>query len=91
MVTYTQEDELLLEDLVTVEESRLVIYNDAVNTFDHVIDSLISVCGHEPMQAEQCTIIIHYKGKCEVKMGEFEKLEPMCVALHDRGLNAEIQ
>ncbi|MFM9986654.1 MAG: ATP-dependent Clp protease adaptor ClpS [Flavobacteriales bacterium] len=91
MSTYTQEDELLLEDVVTVEESRLVIYNDDVNTFDHVIDSLISVCGHDPLQAEQCTLIIHYKGKCEVKMGNYDKLEPMCVALHDRGLSAEIQ
>lgn len=91
MSTYTELDELLLEETVTVEEKKLVIFNDEVNTFDFVINSLIDVCNHEILQAEQCTLIIHYKGKCAVKNGEFDKLEPMCVALLDRGLSAEIQ
>ncbi len=87
----TELDEIL--DLVTeeIEEKKIVLFNDEVNTFDFVIESLINVCGHEPIQAEQCTVIVHFKGKCEVKQGSFEKLEPMCTALLDRGLTAEIQ
>lgn len=81
----TQGVELLVDQL------DLVIYNDDVNTFDHVIESLIKVCRHSVEQAEQCTWIIHYNGKCQVKRGEFEKLEPMCVALLDRGISAKIQ
>ena len=56
-----------------------------------MIDSLISVCEHTPEQAEQCTMLIHYKGKCTVKEGEFEKLKPMCEAILDRGIQANIQ
>ena len=85
----TLEEELAVETLVG--KLDLVVYNDDVNTFDHVIESLIKVCKHEVTQAEQCTWIIHYNGKCQVKHGSFEKLEPMCTALLDRGINAEIQ
>jgi ATP-dependent Clp protease adaptor protein ClpS len=83
------EDYLLVEQLVSQRD--LVVFNDDVNTFDHVIESLVKVCEHETHQAEQCTWIIHYNGKCQVKRGEFEKLEPMCVALLERGITAEIQ
>lgn len=86
--TFVEEEVMLLEE--KVETRRLVLFNDDVNTFDHVIESLIDVCGHEPVQAEQCTVIVHYNGKCAVKEGEFDKLEPMCTALLDRGLSAEI-
>jgi len=82
-------EELVLEELI--EKKDLIIYNDDFNTFDHVIDSLIKVCKHENNQAEQCTWLIHYKGKCQVKRGEYEKLEPMCTALLDRGITAEIE
>ena len=82
-------DELMVEELVGQRD--LIVFNDDFNTFDHVIDSLIKVCKHEPMQAEQCTYIIHYNGKCQVKRGEYEELEPMCTALLDRGITAEIQ
>ena len=87
----TQEaiDEQLVELLV--DQKELVVFNDNVNTFDFVIESLIKVCEHEPVQAEQCTMIVHYKGKCGVKRGDWESLEPMCVALLDRGITAEIQ
>jgi ATP-dependent Clp protease adaptor protein ClpS len=77
-------------EVVEVDEKSLMLYNDDVNTFDHVIDSLVQICGHERLQAEQCAMIVHFKGKCSVKNGTFEKLEPMCVALLDRGLSAEI-
>ena len=73
-----------------ISQRDLIIFNDDFNTFDFVIESLISVCQHEVHQAEQCTIIIHYKGKCQVKCGTYEELEPMCTALLDRGITAEI-
>jgi len=81
---------------VAIEEKikpghRIIIYNDDVNTFDHVISSLVEVCDHTEMQAEQCSLLIHFKGKCDVKSGDFEKLRPLCEALLDRGLNAEIE
>jgi ATP-dependent Clp protease adaptor protein ClpS len=74
-----------------IEQRDLIVYNDDVNTFDHVIESLIKVCKHDTIQAEQCTMIIHYNGKCQVKYGVYEKLEPMCTALLDRGISAVIE
>ncbi|WP_167596326.1 ATP-dependent Clp protease adaptor ClpS [Leeuwenhoekiella sp. ZYFB001] len=70
--------------------NEIVVYNDDVNTFDHVIDTLIQVCDHTPIQAEQCSLIVHYKGKCTVKTGSYDDLEPRCSALLDAGLSAEI-
>jgi ATP-dependent Clp protease adaptor protein ClpS len=78
-------------DVLEAEPSEIVLYNDNVNTFDWVIESLIDVCGHEEIQAAQCAQIVHYKGKCSVKMGYRSKLEPMCFALCDRGLSAVIE
>lgn len=89
--TQTLEQEETLTKEVAVEEHELIIFNDEVNTFDFVIDSLVKVCKHEPEQAEQCTYIIHFNGKCSVKNGTYKKLEPMCTALLDRGISAEIQ
>ena len=86
--------EKIQEDIATVEEvvkdHEIVLYNDDVNTFDHVINTLIYACDHTPEQAEQCSIIVHYKGKCTVKTGEFSELEPRCSMLLDAGLSAEI-
>jgi len=77
--------------LVEDEEKRLlVLYNDEVNTFDFVIESLIDICHHTVIQAEQCTWLVHFKGKCDVKNGSYDFLEPMCTALLERGLSAEI-
>ncbi|MFO7616548.1 MAG: ATP-dependent Clp protease adaptor ClpS [Bacteroidales bacterium] len=73
------------------EQTRfLVLHNDEVNTFGYVIDSLIQVCGHDSLQAEQCTFITHYKGKCEIKSGELSILAPMKDGLKDRGLLVSI-
>jgi len=69
---------------------QLVLHNDEVNTFEHVIDSLIQVCQHDSIQAEQCAFITHHKGKCDVKNGSFEELSPMRVSLLDRGLQVTI-
>lgn len=90
-MTKTQEsiDTQLLELLV--DQQHLIIYNDDVNSFDFVIDSLIKVCKHDPIQAEQCTMLIHYKGKCIVKTGDWNTLEPMCTSLLDKGITAEIE
>lgn len=86
--------EKIQEELdVLVQETRqheIILYNDDVNTFDFVIDSLISVCDHTLEQAEQCTILVHYKGKCAVKTGEYKELESKCTRLLELGLSAEI-
>ncbi len=81
-----------INDILLKEKKKhvLVLHNDDVNTFDFVISSLMKVCKHTPEQAEQCTWLVHYKGKCDVKSGSYEFLEPMCTALLDRGLSAEI-
>jgi ATP-dependent Clp protease adaptor protein ClpS len=72
-------------------QRSLIIYNDDYNTFDFVIESLVDVCGHDLLQAEQCTFIIHFNGKCEVKRGSFEDLKPLKDALIDRTLSAVIE
>ncbi|TCP28644.1 ATP-dependent Clp protease adaptor protein ClpS [Tenacibaculum skagerrakense] len=86
--------EKIQEELdVLIQETReheIILYNDDVNTFDFVIDSLVSVCDHTLEQAEQCTILVHYKGKCAVKTGEYKELEPRCTKLLELGLSAEI-
>lgn len=69
----------------------LIVYNDDINTFDHVINTLVKVCKHTPEQAEQCTVLVHYKGKCAVKKGSFVDLIPYRQAIVDAGINAEIE
>lgn len=87
---WLQEDSLDLLEQVE-NKKALVLYNDEVNTFDFVIESLVKVCSHDIIQAEQCTYLVHYKGKCAVKTGSFKELQPMCEALLDRGLSANIE
>ena len=70
--------------------NEIVLYNDDVNTFDHVIDTLIYACDHTAEQAEQCSILVHFKGKCIVKTGAFKDLKPRCSKLLQAGLSAEI-
>lgn len=82
-------EELLLEE-ETAKQNEIILFNDDVNTFDHVIETLIMVCDHTPEQAEQCALIVHYKGKCTVKTGEYPDLEPRCSRLLQAGLSAEI-
>nr|WP_041567258.1 ATP-dependent Clp protease adaptor ClpS [Nonlabens dokdonensis] len=89
----TQEQVLPELELEVLEqkENKIVLFNDEVNTFDHVIDMLVAACDHTPIQAEQCSLIVHYKGKCNVKSGDYNDLEPRCTALLEAGLTAEIQ
>lgn len=82
-------EEVLVEEKV-VKQNEIVLYNDDVNTFDHVIEMLINTCEHTSEQAEQCAIIVHYKGKCIVKTGELKDLKPRCSKLLQAGLSAEI-
>lgn len=70
---------------------HLVLYNDDFNTFDHVIDCLVSICEHDPIQAEQCAFIVHYTGKCDVKLGVFSNLKPLKDALLEKGLSVTIE
>jgi ATP-dependent Clp protease adaptor protein ClpS len=84
----TSEELLLEEEIVKVNE--IVLFNDDVNTFEHVIATLMDVCEHSPEQAEQCSLIVHYNGKCTVKTGEYKELKPKCSRLLQAGLNAEI-
>ena len=69
----------------------LIVWNDELNSFDWVIETLIEVCEHSQEQAEQCAMLIHYKGKYAVKKGEYETLKPMCDAITDRGIGATIE
>lgn len=82
-------EELLLEEEV-LKQNEIVLFNDEVNTFDHVINTLISVCDHTPEQAEQCSLIVHHNGKCTVKTGEYDDLKPRCSRLLQAGLSAEL-
>lgn len=79
------------EDLSAIKLWELIVFNDDINTFDHVISTLIDVCQHSPEQAEQCTLIIHYKGKCSVKSGDFEELSALRNEICRREISAEIQ
>ncbi|KJD31446.1 Clp protease ClpS [Tamlana nanhaiensis] len=84
----TLEEVLLQEEVST--QNEIVLFNDDVNTFDHVIETLIYACDHTAEQAEQCSLIVHYKGKCTVKTGVYSDLKPRCSMLLEAGLSAEI-
>lgn len=89
--THQFEEEVeVLVDEVTVDERDLMVYNDDYNTFDHVINTLVKVCKHSKQQAEQCTWLIHYKGKCSVKKGTYEELKPFKDGICDAGIDAKI-
>lgn len=84
--------EVLTDTLVDVESPcSLIVWNDDVNTFDWVIETLIEVCGHSQEQAEQCAFLIHTKGQYAVKNGTYDTLKPMCDAITDRQINATVE
>ena len=93
-MNFEPEVEELVEVALDIDQEKergLIVYNDDYNTFEHVISTLIKVCKHRPIQAEQCTYIIHYKGKCIVKKGSYEILKPMREALSEAGIKAVIE
>ena len=77
-------------EVLTAKEHQIVLHNDDVNTFDHVIHCLVRICDQTPEQAEQCAYIVHYHGKCVVKTGAYEDLKPRCLLLLEEGLSAEL-
>lgn len=83
-----EEDVLVLDE--TDEVYKLILHNDDIHTFDDVIEALIQICKHDPIQAEQCTMLVHFKGKCTVKTGSMELLKPMHEKLISRSLTSEI-
>ena len=90
MAQETKTSPLVKTEVLVDAEHQIILFNDEVNTFDHVINTLIEVCGHTTEQAEQCSLIVHYKGKCSVKRGSYDELETKCIRLHAAGLSAEI-
>jgi ATP-dependent Clp protease adaptor protein ClpS len=94
-MTITNNHTKLKEDVDVLTEldeyCTLIVWNDEVNSFDWVIETLVEVCGHSPEQAEQCAIIIDSKGKYAVKEGSYDTLKPMCDAITDRGIGATIE
>ena len=83
-----QEEIEVLE--LRANEHQIVLFNDDIHSFDYVIDSLVDVCEHTIEQAEQCTYLVHFKGKCTVKTGELKELKPRCSKLLELGLSAEL-
>lgn len=82
--------EIIELDVLEKREHELILYNDDINTFEHVIECLVKYCDHTFIQAEQCAYIVHFSGKCTVKSGSIEDLTPRCSALLESGLSAEI-
>jgi len=80
-------------DVLTAHEHpyHLIVWNDEVNTFEWVIETLMEICKHSQEQAEQCALLIHTQGKYAVKQGNYEELKPMCDAITDRGIGATVE
>lgn len=93
MTPSTNTDVLLFEEVLTqtISPFQIIIWNDDVNTFEWVIETLIDICGHTHEQAEQCAYIIHHRGKYAVKNGSYDDLRPMCDAILDRGISATLE
>ena len=89
--TTTQDDLDVMEAETGGTVAHIIVYNDEVNTFDWVIKCFVEVCEHTDAQAEQLSLIIHFKGKANVKTGSKEQLMPMKEALIDRGLSAVLE
>ena len=91
MLSYKEQPETLIEEEILLDTSlerscQLIVWNDEVNTFEWVIETLIDICGHTPEQAEQCALIIHSQGKYAVKYGSYDVLKPLCDAITERGI-----
>ena len=84
----TQED--VLSEVALDGDWSVVLFNDNHNTFDHVIECLISTCGHDALQAEQCAMIVHFKGTCTVKSGSYDDLAPIHQSLSEKDLTVEL-
>ena len=90
---HTETDMKEETDVLTLTEDpcHLIVWNDNVNTFEWVIETLMEICGHSFEQAEQCAMIIHFHGKYAVKNGTYDTLKPLCDAITERGINATVE
>lgn len=91
LCNYTQTQELLELETETKKDNSLILFNDDVNTFEWVIECLVTYCKHDFVQAEQCATLVHYTGKCEIKTGSLKSLKPICEVLLEKGLSTEIK
>ncbi|HTL08010.1 MAG TPA: ATP-dependent Clp protease adaptor ClpS [Chitinophagaceae bacterium] len=96
MVSYKEQPGTLIEEELLLDTSleksyQLIVWNDEVNTFEWVIETLVDICGHSAEQAEQCALIIHSQGKYAVKYGSYDTLKPLCDAITDRGISATVE
>ena len=93
MLSGTETLEKTLTNVLTGFEKtyHIIVWNDEVNTFDWVIETLIEVCGHTEEQAEQCAMLIHTRGKYAVKNGTYDDLKPQCDAITERGIGATLE
>jgi len=91
--SHTQTDTHVDTETLTMLEEMcsLIVWNDEVNTFEWVIETLVEVCGHSHEQAEQCSYFIHYQGKYAVKQGSYDELKPLCDAITERGIGATVE
>ena len=90
-MSHTRTDNELIKKTRKSNAYVLMLYNDDVHTFDYVIEALKELCGHTAEQAEQCTFLVHYKGKCDIKRGTAKQLKPVFEAMCERGLSANIE
>ena len=96
MLNYKEQTGIKVEEdveVLTMHEDpwHLIVWNDEVNTFEWVIETLVEICGHNHEQAEQCAYIIHFQGKYAVKQGSYEELKPQCDAITERGIGATVE
>ena len=70
---------------------RIILHNDDYNTFEHVINCLMKICGHELEQASQCAHIVHFNGKCDVKYGDYDTISIMKEKLKTAGLSVTME
>ena len=89
--TLTETEGKVLSEVKKEKTKNLVLYNDDINTFEFVIQTLVDICDHNPLQAEQCAYIVHHNGKCVVKISTYKELEPLYKAILNRGLTVTIE
>jgi len=70
---------------------KLVLFNDSTHDYDYVKACLIKHCKHNPLQAEQCTLIVDNIGKCTVKEGNILDMIEIKTCLEELELITEIE
>ncbi len=93
MGTQTQEQTFTLDEiLVSLKEiHRLILWNDDVNTFDHVIHCLMHYLDYSENQAAKIAWTVHNEGKCAVLEGSFTEMEVYRKILQQEGLTVSVE